>query len=224
MPLLLPTQSLPPRTANAEGYQPTGRNPSTSLLARSATRTTATSLLSALATNSIWFSRSSANAFGVEPSGAFGVKAVEIRSMVWRVRVSITTTVLSLAQETNRRPSFDNVMSFGLSPTTRRPVTRRLATSMMLTESLPQLETYSVCPLSLSTRAYGFTSTGMRCISFPVSVSNTTTSLGPAPVPRFAAKSSGLVRWCTRPDQYSSAVSTVSSRVPAGWSDKRPFS
>ena len=127
--------------ASAEGYQPTGRKPSTSLLARSATRTTATSLLSALATNSIWFSRSSASAFGVEPSGEFGVSAVEMRSITCRVLVSMTATVLSLAQETNSRPSLESAMSLGLSPTAIRPVTRSVLTSMTLTESLPQLET-----------------------------------------------------------------------------------
>lgn len=47
MPLLLPTYSLPLLMAKAEGYHPTGKKPSTSLLARSATLTTATSLLSA---------------------------------------------------------------------------------------------------------------------------------------------------------------------------------
>src|SRR5215831_16633431 len=115
--------------ASAEGYQPTGRNPSTSLWARSATRTAATSLLSALATNSIWFSRSSARALGVEPSGEFAVSAVEIFSIIWRVLVSMTATVLSFAQETKRRPSFDRAMSFGLSPTAIRPMTWSVLTS-----------------------------------------------------------------------------------------------
>jgi transcriptional activator of cad operon len=94
-----------------------------------------------LAMNSIWFSRSSANALGVEPSGEFGVSAVETRSMTWRVLVSMTATVLSLAQETNRRPSLEIAMSLGLSPTVMRPETRSVLTSMTLTESLPQLET-----------------------------------------------------------------------------------
>src|SRR5262249_49594758 len=165
----------------------------TSLLARSATRTTATSLLSAFATKSIWLSRSSVRALGVEPSGEFGVRAVEMRSITCRVLVSITATVLSLAQDTNSRPSFDRAMSFGLSPTAMRPVTRSVLTSMTLTDALAQLETYNVWPLSLSTSEYGLTSTGIRWRSLPDAVSNTTTLLAPDPVPRFAAKSSGLL-------------------------------
>ena len=116
-----------------------------------------------------------------------------MRSITWRVLVSITATVLSLAQETKSLPSFDSAMSLGLSPTAIRPVTRSVLTSIMLTESLPQLETYRVCPFSLSMSAYGLTSTGIRRKSFRAAVSKTTTLLGPVPVPRLAANSSGLL-------------------------------
>src|SRR4051794_26205350 len=92
-PLPLATNSVPPSglTARADGYQPTGTNPSTTEMvsaycfARSSSvapemSTTMTSLLSALATNSVRPSGETARASGVLPSGDWGYSDVEITS------------------------------------------------------------------------------------------------------------------------------------------------
>src|ERR1035441_374097 len=54
------------------GYQPTGMNPSERLLPGFSTSKTATVLLSAFATKSVFSSGDSARLFGVDPGGAFG--------------------------------------------------------------------------------------------------------------------------------------------------------
>jgi hypothetical protein len=54
------------------GYQPTGMNPSERLLPGFSTSKTATVLLSAFATNSVFSSGESARLFGVDPGRAFG--------------------------------------------------------------------------------------------------------------------------------------------------------
>jgi hypothetical protein len=56
----------------AVGYHPTGTQPSTSLAPAFAMSTTATVLLSALATSSVSPSGDNASAFGVDPTGALG--------------------------------------------------------------------------------------------------------------------------------------------------------
>src|SRR5690348_12975500 len=74
-PLELPMYSLPCGVrCKDDGYQPDGMKPSTWLFPGVATFTTAMQLLSALATKSMLFLLSSASPFGVEPSGAFGVR------------------------------------------------------------------------------------------------------------------------------------------------------
>src|ERR1039457_4792454 len=54
------------------GYQPTGMNPSERLLLGFSTSKTATVLLSAFATKSVFSSGDSARLFGVDPGGACG--------------------------------------------------------------------------------------------------------------------------------------------------------
>src|SRR6266542_2144493 len=56
----------------AVGYQPAGMNPLTRLASGSLTSTTATSLLSALATRRVRPSGESPSPLGVEPAGASG--------------------------------------------------------------------------------------------------------------------------------------------------------
>ena len=73
-PLLLPTYSFSfGVSSSALGYQPEGMKPRTWLSPGSCTFTTAMQLLSAFATKSMLFFRSSASAFGVEPCGARAV-------------------------------------------------------------------------------------------------------------------------------------------------------
>src|ERR1035437_9831446 len=73
-PLPLATsRCLPSGVTRTEvGYQPTGMNPNERLLPGFSTSKTATVLLSALATNSIFSSGDSARLFGVDPGGALG--------------------------------------------------------------------------------------------------------------------------------------------------------
>ena len=76
-PLPLSTKiCLPSRLKIAPvGYQPVGMNPSTKLRPPLLTSTTATALLSALATSSVWPSGDSASELGVEVGGASGIQA-----------------------------------------------------------------------------------------------------------------------------------------------------
>src|SRR5262249_40012211 len=101
-PLPLATKiRLPSLLALTEvGYQPVGMKPSTSLLPRLATSTTATSLLSAFAMWSVFSSGESATALGVLPMGDFGCSAVEIASISFICSVETTETVLLLALAT----------------------------------------------------------------------------------------------------------------------------
>src|SRR4051812_22052285 len=112
--------------------------PATALWARSLMSITARLLLSALATNSNLRLGSNSSAFGVDPSGAFGVRLVEIVSIIVRVLVSMTRTVLSFEQATNRRPSAPRTMSLGLAPTSMVVITLLVAVSMTLTLRLDQ--------------------------------------------------------------------------------------
>src|SRR5881275_2189928 len=67
-------------TATAVGYQPVGTNPLTTLSFCFSTSTTATQLLSAFATYSVFPSGATATASGVLPSGALGKRVVEMTS------------------------------------------------------------------------------------------------------------------------------------------------
>src|ERR1039457_5488876 len=73
-PLPLATSRCRPSgvTRTDVGYQPTGTNPSERLLPGFATSKTATMLLLAFATKSIFPSGESARLFGVDPGGAWG--------------------------------------------------------------------------------------------------------------------------------------------------------
>ncbi len=73
-PLPLATsRCLPSGVTRTEvGYQPTGMNPSERLLPGVLMSKTATALLSAFATNNIFWSGASARLLGVEPGGAWG--------------------------------------------------------------------------------------------------------------------------------------------------------
>src|SRR5262249_31258190 len=90
MPLLLATMIRSPTAVVVTnvGYQPVGRNPRILDLPRSWMSITATELLSALATYSVFPSGESASEFGVLPAGAFGPRAVLMTSRRWRVRTS----------------------------------------------------------------------------------------------------------------------------------------
>src|ERR1700728_388037 len=101
-PLLLPTYRVSPGSARviAEGYQPVGMNPRTELCSRFEMRMTAIELLSALATYTSLRLLSISRAFGVEPSGASGVRVVERRSRICRLFISITWVGLSFEQAT----------------------------------------------------------------------------------------------------------------------------
>ena len=92
------------------GYQPTGTHPSTLLRSPGfVTSTTATVLLSALATSSLVPSGDRARLFGVVPTGALGYNATEICSFAERDARSTTHTAFVFAQATNSRlPSFDS--------------------------------------------------------------------------------------------------------------------
>jgi hypothetical protein len=81
-PLPLSTKICRPSRLNiaAVGYQPVGMKPSTWLFHGVATSTTATALLSALATSSCVSSRDRLTWFGVEPGGASFDSATEICS------------------------------------------------------------------------------------------------------------------------------------------------
>src|SRR5215203_3346250 len=101
----------------AVGYQPVGMRPRTTLAPGRETSTTATVLLSALATRSVWPSGDRPRPLGVLPGGVAGLRASEICSLAARAARSTTQTALVLAQATNSRPpSFDRAMAFGCSP------------------------------------------------------------------------------------------------------------
>jgi hypothetical protein len=119
-PLPESTRTFPPSRSKATpvGYQPVGMKPRKRLSPERVTSTTATVLLSAFATSSVWPSGESASAFGVEPGGARGESATAIFSAATRVATSTTQTAFVLAHATKRRrPSFENCIAFGCSPT-----------------------------------------------------------------------------------------------------------
>src|SRR3954469_10866840 len=109
---------LPSRENTAPvGYHPVGMKPSTLLRAPLLMSTTATALLSALATSRVRPSGEIATEFGVDVGGASGYRFEEICSIASREKVSNTHTAALLPQDTNRRrPSFDSVIAFGCSP------------------------------------------------------------------------------------------------------------
>jgi hypothetical protein len=92
MPFPFRTKNFDPSRENmtAVGYHPTGTHPSTSLPPGFSMSTTATVLLSALATSSVSPSGDNASALGVEATGAFGYNATEICSCAVRVATSTT--------------------------------------------------------------------------------------------------------------------------------------
>src|SRR5262245_31650173 len=98
------------------GYQPVGTNPLTRLRPPLLTSTTATALMSALATSSVLPSGDSASEFGVDVVGAFGYRLIEICSSASPEKTSNTQTVALLAQATNSRlPSRDSTIALGCS-------------------------------------------------------------------------------------------------------------
>src|SRR6266568_5113062 len=102
----------------AVGYQPVGMKPFTALAPGRPTSTTATALLSALATSSVLPSGERPRAFGVLPAGAPGCSATETCSFAVREARSTTHTAFVLAHATNNRaPSFDSAIALGCSPT-----------------------------------------------------------------------------------------------------------
>src|SRR5215469_17590123 len=188
-PLLLPIKRVlsSSANANADGYHPVGINPITALWPRSAILITAIELLSAFATYRSLRLLSISIASGVEPSGASGVNVVERRSTTSSLFVSITWIVLSFEQATNRRPSDESFMSLGFMPTCKVRITLFVSVSITLTLSLAQFDTNNLRPSLLRTVAYGLISTGILVAICCVVASNTTTLLGPVPVPRLAA-------------------------------------
>src|SRR3954449_4842874 len=106
----------------AVGYQPVVRNPRTAPAPGRETSTTATVLLSALATSRVRPSGESPRPLGVLPGGAAGSRAIEMRCLAVREARSATQTSLVLAQATKRRPpSLERVMALGCSPTAISP-------------------------------------------------------------------------------------------------------
>src|SRR3954451_21944596 len=115
-PLPLRTKIRLPSRLNcaAVGYQPVGMKPRTRLSPGRETSTTATVLLSALATSRVRPSGDRPRALGVLPGGAAGSRASPIRSRAVRDARSTTHTSLVLAQATKRRaPSFARARALG---------------------------------------------------------------------------------------------------------------
>src|SRR2546421_1561310 len=102
MPFPLATSRCRPSgvTRTEVGYQPTGMKPSERLLPGVRTSKTATLLLSALATNSVFPSGASARLFGVEPGGKPGYNEAIRVSSGFPVSVSITVTLFRAALAT----------------------------------------------------------------------------------------------------------------------------
>ena len=143
-PLPLRTRMLFPEGSKATpvGYQPVGMKPRKRLSPGRVTSTTATVLLSALATRRVAPSLERARAFGVEPGGAFGESATPICSTALRVARSTTHTAFVLAQATKRRFwSFENAIAFGCSPTAISASGRSVRGSRTATREAPQTET-----------------------------------------------------------------------------------
>ena len=112
------------RDGQRRGIPAGGNEPEhTRLFAVASHRSTATLLLSALATYSRRPSGESASASGVDPTGALGSSDVRIVSMT--AAPAITLTSFDPESATNRRPSFDQTISLGWLPTAIRAVSRR---------------------------------------------------------------------------------------------------
>src|SRR5258708_10210615 len=99
------------------GYQAVGMKPSTTLRDGLPTSTTATELVSALATTSVRPSGESDTEFGVDVSGASGYRLVEICSSASYENVLNTHTHALLPHATySRRPSAHSAIALGCSP------------------------------------------------------------------------------------------------------------
>src|SRR5262245_49455197 len=103
LPLRTNTRALSRLINAAVGYHPVGMNPWTSLRFGSLTSTTATVLLSALATTSRVSSGDRLTAFGVDPGGASGKIETFTCSAAWRFATSTAHTALVLAHATKSR-------------------------------------------------------------------------------------------------------------------------
>src|SRR4051812_44780912 len=99
-------------------------NPRERLFPGVPTSKTATQLLSALATKSVFSSGESARLLGVEPEGAWGYRAAQMVSTALPVVVSRTVTVFLLALATNKNfPERVSTISHGCSWVAQRPIT-----------------------------------------------------------------------------------------------------
>ena len=126
----------------AVGYQPVGMKPLTALAPGRLTSTTATALLSALATSSVWPSGERPSALGVLPAGAPGWSATETCSFAACEARSTTHTAFVFAHATNSRaPSFEKAIALGCSPTGISPCFWRVAASKASTFAPPHSET-----------------------------------------------------------------------------------
>src|SRR5579872_3971247 len=104
------------------------------------TSNTARQLLSASATYKVRSSLLRATALVVEPGSELGYSAAFNVSTTFRLRISITDTLLSFALATNsHRPFFAMHISFGLSPTgIPSPMNLRCFVSNVRRRSQPQ--------------------------------------------------------------------------------------
>ncbi len=149
-------------------------NPSTSLLPGLATSTTATVLLSALATSRRLSSGERLTWFGVDPGGACGNIDTEICSAARPASRSIAQTALVLAQATKRRlPSRVSAIALGCSPTTISPRGSNDHASSFNTFAPPQMETKSVFPSGDTRQVYASAGSPMLRRTWPVCRSTT---------------------------------------------------
>ena len=106
------------------------------------TSTTATLLLSAFETSSVFPSGDSPSEFGVDVGGACGNRFIEICSIASRENVSNTQTDDVLPDATKRRwPSADSVIAFGCSPVATRSIAVKDRASKISMADPPQRET-----------------------------------------------------------------------------------
>src|SRR3954471_5406360 len=139
----------------AVGYQPVGMNPRTAAAPGRETSTTATVLLSALATSRVAPSGERPRPLGVLPGGAAGSRAMPILSRAVRAARSTTQTSLVLAQATKRRPpSFESTMALGCSPTATSPRGASVAASKTRILAPPHRETNRVLPSGAASVVY----------------------------------------------------------------------
>src|ERR1043166_7708100 len=151
-------------------------NPSTSLAPGFDTSTTATVLLSALATSSRLPSGDRLTWFGVDPGGAFGNIAIEICSTAAARATSIAQTAFVLAHATNsRRPSLVIASAFGCSPVAISPRLSSVRASKTSTFAPPQSDTYSVEPSGDTRHEYGSAGSATVRITRPLAISTSDT-------------------------------------------------